>query len=224
MKNALADRILKRPDAVNQIKYLQSIFEEEKKRRKNFREWVTEEMKAEFINGEVVVHSPVKKRHWSANDLLSSLLSIFVRKEKIGRVGTEKVMIALSRNDYEPDLVYFSKEKVDKFKDDQMLFPAPDFVVEILSKSTAKHDKTTKRDDYAMHGIREYWIIDPVKQKVYQHVLQEGDVAYFPAKVFQYGSEIESHVIKGFTIPVAAIFDEQINLEIIEKMMKELKK
>ena len=37
-----------------------------------------------------------------------------------------------------------------------MIFPARDFVVEILSKSTAKKDKGIKHQDYAAHEIREY--------------------------------------------------------------------
>ena len=60
-----------------------------------------------------------------------------------------------------PDICFWSKEKADGFLDDQMIFPAPDFVVEILSKSTTKNDRTIKHQDYAAHGIREYWIIDP---------------------------------------------------------------
>jgi hypothetical protein len=54
-------------------------------------------------------------------------------------------MIGLTRNDYEPDLVYFSKDKVDVFTDDQMIFPAPNFVVEILSKKTATRDEGIKK-------------------------------------------------------------------------------
>ncbi len=57
-------------------------------------------------------------------------LGDFVNKNNLGEVGAEKVMIALTRNDYEPDISFFSKEKASKFTDDQMLFPAPDFVVE----------------------------------------------------------------------------------------------
>ena len=220
MSIALAEKILERPDAVMQLKHLQSKYEEEKKRRKYFREWVTEVVKAEFINGEVVIHSPVMKRHWRANDLLSRLLSFFLSVKEIGMVGTEKVMIALTRNDYEPDIVYFSKGKTDQFTEDQVLFPAPDFVVEILSKSTSKTDRTTKKDDYALHGVREYWIVDPVKQRVNQYILPEGDVNYFPAKVFQSGTDIESYAIRGFVIPVAAIFDEAANMEAMKNLLK----
>lgn len=39
---------------------------------------------------------------------------------------------------------------------------APDLVVEVLSPSTAPKDLTIKRDVYARHGVREYWVLEPV--------------------------------------------------------------
>ncbi len=217
---SLAEQILERPDAVLQLQKLTRALEAEKKRRQDFYEWVTEDVKAEFINGQVIIHLPVKKRHWNVTDLLSSLLSVYVRLKKLGRIGTEKVMIAMTRNDYEPDLVFFSKEKADSFTDDQVLFPAPDFAVEILSKSTATTDRGTKKDDYAAHGVREYWIVDSVKQRIEQYILPSASTEYFPAKIHQSGDIIESVVLPGFEIPVMAIFDEAANLKALQGLMK----
>jgi Uma2 family endonuclease len=213
-------KILKSPDAPRQIEALNQAMSDEKRRRHDFREWVTPGIKAEFINGEVVLHSPVKKRHWSITDLLSSVLSVYARFKKLGRVGTEKVMVALTRNDYEPDLVFFSKEKADTFTEDQMLFPAPDFVVEILLKKTASKDRGVKKEDYAAHGIQEYWIIDPVRRQVEQYILfLPHDKQYAPAKYYGIDDDIESRVIKGFVIPVRAIFDEEVNVETIRHLL-----
>lgn len=217
---SLAEQIMERPDAVLQLQALQNALEDEKKRRQDFYNWVTEDVKAEFINGQIIIHSPVKKRHWKVSDLLSTLLSVYTRLKKLGQVGTEKVMISLTRNDYEPDIVFFSKEKADAFTDDQVLFPAPDFVVEILSPKTAATDRGTKKEDYAFHGIREYWIIDPVKQRIEQYILPNGGTEYFPAKVHQYGGLIESVAIPGFDIPVNAVFEEAANLEALQELMK----
>ena len=214
-------KILELPDAPNQIEALNTAFNEEKRRRQEFYEWVTEEVKAEFINGEIVIHSPVKKRHWNVSDLLSSLLSFYVRIKKLGRVGTEKVMISLTRNDYEPDICYFSAEKSALFTEEQVLFPAPDFVVEILSKKTAATDRGIKKQDYAAHGVREYWIVDPVKQRIEQYILPTGSDEYFPAKMHQWGEEIASVAIPGFQIPVQAIFEEEANIAALKGLMEE---
>ncbi len=37
----------------------------------------------------------------------------------------------------------------------------PDFVLEVASPSTCRHDYTAKRDDYALLGVTEYWRFDP---------------------------------------------------------------
>ena len=208
------------PDAPILIQALHQAMQTEQSRRQDFRQWITPGVKAEFINGEVILHSPVKKRHWSVTDLLSSLLSFYVRFKQLGRVGTEKVLIALTRNDYEPDLVFFSKEKVATFTEEQMLFPAPDFVVEILSKSTGGKDKGIKKKDYAAHGIHEYWIIDPVRKHIEQYILlAPTDKEYAPAKTFRLDEDIESYAIKGFSIPVQAIFDEKVNVEVLQDLL-----
>jgi Uma2 family endonuclease len=214
------DKIMASPDAPQQIDALYEAMQDERKRRHDFREWITPAIKAEFINGEVILHSPVKKRHFSVTDLLSRLLSIYGSIKKLGRVATEKAMIALTRNDYEPDLVFFSKAQYDTFTEDQMLFPAPDFVVEILSKKTASKDRGIKKQDYAAHGIREYWIIDPIRQSIEQYILlSPKDKQYAPAKIFGLADDIESYIIKGFNIPVQALFDEAVNVETIQDLL-----
>ena len=43
---------------------------------------------------------------------------------------------------------------------------APDFVIEVLSPSTASRDHIRKRRVYERHGIREFWLVDPVDRLV----------------------------------------------------------
>lgn len=214
-------RILKSPDAPSQLKALQDALMHEAKERQVFYNWIDEGIKAEFINGQIVIHSPVKKEHWQASDLLSRLLSFFTSFRRLGRVGVEKVMISLTRNDYEPDIVFFNKEKASAFSKEQVLFPAPDFIVEILSKKTATADRTTKKIDYAAHGVQEYWIIDPIKQSVEQYLLlDKTDKTYFQPYIYSIDDIIESPIIEGFNIPIRAIFDEEINMQTLENLIK----
>ena len=46
------------------------------------------------------------------------------------------------------------------------VYGAPDFVVEVLSKSTKKKDSVVKLHKYMNAGVKEYWIIDPVRKVV----------------------------------------------------------
>ncbi len=213
------ERILQRPDAVQVSEQLRVALAEEAKRRQAFREWVDDSVKAEFINGETIYHSPAKQKHWATSGFLSRLLSIYVDSRQLGMVGVEKVMISLTRNDYEPDLVFFEKIKCDKFTKDQLFFPAPDLVVEILSPRTASKDRGIKKDDYAAHGIREYWIIDPDKEQVELYFLLENSTVYFEPYVLTRDEMIESRVLNGFKIPVRALFNVEANMQALQMLL-----
>lgn len=218
--HAFAQKLLERPDAPQQVEAMRVALEDEKRRREEFYEWVTEEMKAEFINGEIIIQSPVKRQLWKVSDLLSRLLSVYTSVKKTGSIVVEKVMISLSRNDYEPNICFFSSEKTAMFKEDQVLFPAPDFVVEILSKKTSVIDRNIKKAGYAAHGIREYWIVDPVKQEIEQYLLlSEADTEYFNPYRLRIGEDIESRVIEGFNIPVLAIFNTEANVKALKTLI-----
>ncbi|MCL2322873.1 MAG: Uma2 family endonuclease [Oscillospiraceae bacterium] len=50
----------------------------------------------------------------------------------------------------------------------------PEFVIEILSDSTARYDMIKKLGKYEKLGIKEYWIIDPEIKRVFVFVLNNG--------------------------------------------------
>ena len=98
-----------------------------------------------------------------------------------------------------------------------MQFPAPDFIVEVLSDSTAKNDRETKFQDYAAHGVSEYWIVDAEKQTVDQYFLQNEE---YELLLKAKDGAIESVILPNFKIPIRAIFDEAENLEALSKLIK----
>lgn len=51
---------------------------------------------------------------------------------------------------------------------------APDWVVEVLSPSTAGHDLILKRRLYERVAVREYWLVHPVDRVVTVYRLQDG--------------------------------------------------
>ncbi len=202
-------------------KQLQTFVDDEKRKRQEFYNTISENDKAEFINGKVIFHSPVKLMHNIAVSLLFNLLSNYVRKYSLGFVGIEKIMIALQRNDYEPDICYFRAEKANEFEQHKMLFPAPDFVVEVLSDGTKRIDRGIKFKDYAFNGIPEYWIIAPDKKIVEQYLLRNGE--YLLLHKASEG-KIKCRQVEGFEIEIEAIFDEQRNMKALSEILLETKK
>ncbi len=198
------------------LQQLQQMVAEEQRKRQNFYQLVQEDDKAEFINGEIIYHSPVKLRHSRAGIFLLTLMQAYVGKHRLGLVGYEKLLVSLSRNDYEPDLCFFRQERAEQFLPDQMQFPAPDLVVEILSESTEQRDRGIKMEDYAAHGVGEYWLIDPEKEIVEQYLL-EGDAYMLHLKLNS--GTLQSAVIDGFAIPVRAIFDDEIHRQALAELI-----
>jgi Uma2 family endonuclease len=198
--------LLARPDLPRLARTINETLERERLRRQRFRRELTPSVKAEFISGETVVHSPAKAKHLRTTQNLAGLLRAFVQRQGLGEVFSEKALICLTRNDYEPDVVFFERAKAGGFSPDQMEFPAPDFIAEVLSESTEQRDRGVKFDDYADHGVAEYWIIDCDEASVEQYSLRDG--VYQSAQKLKHG-EIDSLVVAGFRIPIAAIFDDQ---------------
>lgn len=218
LETRVAD-LLEAPDAKLVIERAQAILANENERRRAFREWLRDDVKAEFINGEVIMHSPVKRRHLDASKYLENLLQNFVLLNNLGVVDSEKALIGLTRNDYEPDICFWNSETAASFEDDQMEHPAPDLIVEILSKSTTGRDRGVKFEDYAAHGVCEYWIIDPVRKSVEQYQLDEPTMAFASVATRYIDDTLEALTVPGFRIPVRAIFDKQVNMETLRALM-----
>ena len=214
----LLEQILEMPNAAILAEQTFNALKAEEEKRQHFYQIIDENKKMEFINGETFFQSPVKIEHNKATALVFQLINVFVIKHDLGFVGVEKILISLTRNDYEPDVVFFDKSKVAGFKKGQMQFPAPDFVIEVLSPSTEKQDRETKFQDYAAHGVAEYWIVDPEKEIIEQYYLQNKQ---YELLLKSNNGEIRGIVSDGFVIPVQAVFDQRTNLEFLSKLLAE---
>jgi Uma2 family endonuclease len=208
--------LLASPGLPHYVQELREVLARERTLRQKFYEEMTEQQKAEFINGQVVMHSPVQRRHSVASDLLFTLINTFVNQHNLGWVGHEKLLVALTRNDYEPDVAFWKAERAAEFAADQMKFPAPDFVVEVLSPSTEKNDRGVKFEDYAAHGVGEYWLVDPAREQIEKHLLRGR--RFTAAETFRRGN-ITSTVIAGFVVPVSAVFHREANLKALRRLL-----
>jgi len=125
--NTVLDKLLESPKLNLFYTPLHRTVSEEQAQRQHFYATLREDRKSEFINGGVIVQSSSRLRDSLASQNLGMLLDAYVRKHGLGLVGHEKLLIALTRNDYEPDICFFAADKAGVFQPDQMIFPAPDF-------------------------------------------------------------------------------------------------
>ena len=208
--DALMEELLEAPDLPRKLQVLNEAFAREQARRERFYEEMTPYQRVEFINGQVIMHSPAKWRHGESMGLIYMLLASHVNRHKLGKAAMEKILVTLTRNDYEPDVLFFGPEKAAQITPDQTKFPAPDFVAEVLSPSTEHRDRGVKKQDYAAHGVGEYWIVDPVEQHIEQHQLH--GTHYHLVGTRRADETITSLVVPGFSMPVLAAFDADANV------------
>lgn len=212
------ERLAQSPRLDALLKQLEARLRDEQARRAAFhRDLATWEGRSvEFINGQIIEKMPVKRKHSDVVANLLALIKTFVQLHGLGFVGFEKVMVSLARNDYEPDVCFWKAERARGFAEDQVRFPAPDLVIEVLSPATEPIDRGIKFEDYAANGVSEHWIVDPEARTVEQYLLRGEQ--YAPALRMSEG-DITSPTITGFTIPVAAIFDAEQNVAALRRML-----
>ena len=81
----------------------------------------------------------------------------------------------------------------------------PDLLVEVLSKRTGRKDRTIKLKLYEEAGVKEYWIVSPVKEAVQVFVLNTEN-KYAEAKEYTGKDIIKSEAIPGLGINLTDIF------------------
>ena len=74
---------------------------------------------------------------------------------------------------YQPDLMFVSNARLGIFEE-KKIKGAPDLVMEVLSPGTAYYDLRHKKAVYAEHGVREYWIVDPLEQSIEVYSGRDG--------------------------------------------------
>ncbi len=208
--------LLQDPALPEKLADLQHTFGAEQRRRERFYDEVADDEKAEFINGEVIMHSPARAKHTEVRQRLQHLLHAYCAVHRLGKVHTEKSLCVFPRNDYEPDVVFFGPEKAALIGPDTMKFPIPDFVSEVLSDSTEHRDRGVKFEDFAVHGVGEYWIVDAEREVLEQYLPREGR---YELALKSGSGEVASTVVPGFRIPIRVLFDDAENLRVLRALL-----
>lgn len=130
-----------------------------------------EDTRAEWVDGEVVMMSPANLEHCDLEAWLLSLLRMLVEQHDLGIVLSEaQVRLPDQRSLRVPDIWFLSKERRGLLRPTHLEGP-PELIVEIVSPDSQSRDWREKYIEYQAAGVREYWIIDPMSQRVEVHAL-----------------------------------------------------
>lgn len=129
----------------------------------------------EILEGELLPAASTTTKHQIVLLNLTINLSSYVEKNRLGQILIVPIDLVLSKFDVvQPDIFFISKENNHIIKS-KHVEGAPDLIVEIISSGSAQRDRIIKRKIYALHGVKEYWLVHPEKEQVQVLRLEKGD-------------------------------------------------
>ena len=160
----------------------------------------------QLLDGEMIVAPSPTQRHQNIAAQLFLQLRGFVSQNQLGRVWFAPLDVVLSNYDVaQPDLLFVSNSR-SEIVTEANIQGAPDLLVEIISPSSAQHDRGYKQLLYGRHGVREYWMVDPEAETV--EVMVEGDEGLTQRAVYHRGDTMTSPLLQGLSIGLEQIFGQ----------------
>lgn len=166
----------------------------------------SEEERYELLDGEPVMMSPSPSREHQriAGEVYRQIANYLL--EKPCQVFAAPFDVRLNANEaddlvFQPDILIVCDEK--KLEDGKCCNGAPDMVIEVLSRSTAKMDRFHKLQRYLSFGVREYWIVAPHEKtiEVYRPDANSNNNLFA--------------IYEGESAPVGIFDDLEINLALV---------
>lgn len=129
-------------------------------------------IKTELIDGKIFMMSPRPRvEHATVCTNIASEFRSYL-KGKTCRAFCDGVDVFLDENNrFVPDTMIVCNPDIIKHDG---IHGAPDLVVEVLSKTTAKNDRSKKKYTYAKYGVKEYWIVDVWSKSVEVYYNQDS--------------------------------------------------
>jgi Uma2 family endonuclease len=114
----------------------------------------------EIIDGELFVTPAPRFRHGVVGNNVGRVLANLAIEHELGLVAGGPVTVRLADDSItEPDVVFVRADRLGIVEEGR-IHGVPDLVVEVLSPSNRKLDRTIKRRRYMESGVPELWILD----------------------------------------------------------------
>lgn len=127
----------------------------------------------QLINDAIILSPAPNTPHARLQSKLFSKIYNLVENTHAGEVFFALVDVYLNnKNVYQPDIFFIAAENSNIIKD-RGIYGAPDLVIEVLS-ADKNYDLVTKKAVYEKHGVKEYWVVDPLTKWCEGFILQEG--------------------------------------------------
>ena len=158
----------------------------------------------QLIEGELIMTPAPKIIHQEVSKALFLKLVDFVEKHQNGKIFYAPCDVYFDEhNVVQPDILFISSKNLNIITEDNIK-GAPDLIIEILSPSSAYYDLITKKELYQKFGVKEYWIVDPMRRWMELYHLQKGQFKL--TQHLEKTGRLKSNILKGFTLILQDIF------------------
>lgn len=156
----------------------------------------------ELVYGELLVSPSPRHRHQWAILQLATALNAYVQHQRIGTVGISPADLSFGRRDLiiQPDLFVVAGAGAESLEWDELRQLL--LVVEVLSPSTSRSDRFTKRRLYQDLRIPVYWIIDPEQRRAEVWTPDATEPTYETARLTWHPPGAS----EGLSIELSAVF------------------
>ena len=163
-----------------------------------------EEERAELINGKFYDMAPPSRIHQKLVSKLTALLNQYIADHHGScEVYPAPFAVNLDADDkdwVEPDIsVICDPNKLT----DRGCSGAPDLIFEIVSPASRKMDYSLKNMIYSQAGVREYWIVDPAKEKVVVYCYENDS----DPCLYSFDADVPGGIYPGLTIRIRALLN-----------------
>ena len=174
-----------------------------------FLAWADEDTWAEWVDGEVIVLMSASEEHQDLADFLTALLRLFTEAHQLGIVRSAPFQMKTGPDlpGREPDLIFVAREHLDRLKHTYLDGPA-DLVVEIVSPESRSRDRGTKFYEYEQGGVREYWLLDPLRRQA--ELYGRGADGIYRLLEVDRDSVVRSLVLPGLWLKVEWLWQEPL--------------
>lgn len=160
--------------------------------------------RAELIDGRLYAMAPPSRIHQKISGQIYKIVSNYIDAHH-GSCEVYAAPFAVNldaddRNWVEPDIsVICDPNKLT----DRGCIGAPDLIFEIVSPASRKMDYSLKNTIYSEAGVREYWIVDPAKERVTVYHYEEDAAPV----IYSFSQEISVGIYQGLTIRIDDLID-----------------
>jgi len=160
----------------------------------------------EIVEGDCFMSPAPRTRHQDISGNLFSLLKVYFKGTKKGRVFAAPTDVILSdTNIVQPDLLVILAARTFMITE-KNIQGAPDIVIEIISETSRKTDEITKKKLYERHGVLEYWIVDPDLALVKIYRLTDGRYGRAEERAQERGETLTTVLLPGLDISLTELF------------------